>query len=262
MTTHLDRWPQGTPCWVDLMAADLERTEAFYGRIFGWTFTESQPEYGGYCMGLVRGEPVVGLSPTMPGMEEAPHVWTVYLASDDIAATDAAATRTGAKTLAPPMEVAPFGWMGLWFDPSGAAFGAWQASQHTGFNVVEEHGAPAWCDLMSRDYDAAREFYAAVFGYTYDDADIQGGMRYAMFTVPGGDRPAGGIGDRSGDPGPMPSAWSVCFQVDDVDATAKDIPDAGGTVLAEPYDFEYGRLSIAAGPDGEVFALLTPPKGA
>lgn len=260
MTTHPNPWPPGTPCWVDLMAGDLDRTEAFYARILGWSFTESQPEYGGYCNALVGDRPVAGLSPTMPGMEEAPHVWTVYLATDDIAATDAAATDAGAKVLAPPMEVAPFGWMGVWVDPSGAAFGAWQSAEHTGFNVTDEPGAPAWMDLMSRDYDAAREFYRTVFGFTYTDIGVQD-MRYSMFDVPGGERPAGGIGDLSGDPGPMPSAWSTCFQVDDVDATAADIPAAGGAVVTEPYDFEFGRLAVASGPDGEVFALITPKAG-
>lgn len=260
MTTHLDPWPPGTPCWVDLMAGDLDRTQAFYARILNWTFTESQPEYGGYCNALAGGQPVAGLSPTMPGMEESPHVWTVYLATDDIAATDAAATAAGAQVLAPAMEVGPFGSMGVWFDPSGAAFGTWQSAEHTGFNVVDEPGSVAWCDLMTRDYQAALDFYASVFGYSYTDAGMEG-MRYAMFTVPGGERPAGGIGDLSGDPGPMPSAWSTCFQVDDVDATTIDIPAAGGAVISEPGDFEFGRIAIASGPDGEVFALITPKAG-
>ena len=262
MTTHLDSWLQGTPCWVDFMATDLERSQAFYSRLFGWTYSDSAPEYGGYCNALVRELPVAGMSPTMEGMENAPHVWSVYLATNDIAATATAAADAGAKELYPPMEVAPFGWMGMWIDPSGAAFGAWQSAQHTGFNVTEEHGSPVWCDLMSRDYAAARDFYAKVFGYTYDDTPLSTGMTYSMFSVPGGETAAGGIGDLSGDPGPMPSAWSVCFQVDDVDATAKLIPEAGGAVISEPADFEYGRLCIASGPDGEVFALLTPPKQA
>lgn len=260
MSTHLDKWPAGTPCWVDLMAADLPRTQEFYRRILGWDYTESLAEYGGYCNALANGQPVAGLSPTMAGMEESPHVWTVYLATDDIAATAAAAEAAGAQVLAPPMEIAPFGSMGVWLDPSGAAFGAWQSAEHTGFNAVEEHGAPAWLDLMSRDYPAARDFYARVFGFSYDDISLADGPPYAMFTVPGGERPAGGIGDLSGDPGPMPSAWSVCFQVDDVDSAAADIPTAGGGVISEPSDFEFGRMVVASGPDGEVFVLMTPPR--
>ena len=30
MGTHDGSWPAGTPCWVDTMANDLERSQAFY----------------------------------------------------------------------------------------------------------------------------------------------------------------------------------------------------------------------------------------
>ena len=39
MSTHTDPWPAGTPCWVDLMASDLDRTQAFYRDVLGWTYT-------------------------------------------------------------------------------------------------------------------------------------------------------------------------------------------------------------------------------
>ena len=103
------------------MASDLDRTQAFY--VLGWTYTESQPEYGGYLNALVDGRTVAGLSPTMEGMEDAPHVWSVYLATDDIAADAAKAADAGAAALFEPMEVGPFGFMGMWNDPTGAAFG-------------------------------------------------------------------------------------------------------------------------------------------
>lgn len=50
----------------------------------------------------------------------------------------------------------------------------------------------------------------------------------------------------------------MAFQVDDVDAAADRIREAGGTTTREPSDFEYGRMAVATGPDGELFAVMTP----
>lgn len=257
MTTHTNSWPAGTPCWVDLMASDLQRTQTFYRDVLGWTYSESQPEYGGYCNALVDGDVVAGLSPTMEGMEDAPHVWSVYLATDDIAALAAKAGDAGAAQLLEPMEVGPFGSMGMWADPTGAAFGVWQANEHTGFTRIEEPGAVAWCDLMTADLPAAREFYATAFGYEYQDIGDEN-MPYALFTVPDGERPAGGIGGPAPDAGDAQPGWSAAFQVEDVDAAAERVRRAGGSISSEPSDFEYGRMAVAAGPDGEVFVLMTP----
>ena len=262
MSTHTNPWPAGTPCWVDLMASDLERTQAFYRDVLGWTYSESQPEYGGYCNALLDGsggdgDAVAGLSPTMEGMEGSPHVWSVYLATDDISAHAAKAADAGATQVYEPMQVGSYGSMGMWNDPTGATFGMWQAEEHTGFRRVDEPGTVAWCDLMTGDPDSARGFYASVFGYEYQDIGDDS-MPYAMFSVPGGERPAGGIG------GPDPSTdgtqqgWGVAFQVEDVDAAAERVRRAGGSITAEPSDFEYGRMAVATGPDGETFVVMTP----
>ncbi|MFE7629250.1 VOC family protein [Kocuria sp. NPDC057446] len=257
MTTHSQPWPAGTPCWVDLMASDLGRTQDFYRAVLGWTYSESQPEYGGYCNALLDGRAVAGLSPTMEGMEDAPHVWSVYLATEDIAAHAARAVRAGATSVYEPMEVGPFGSMGMWTDPTGAVLGMWQAHEHTGFEAYGEPGAVVWCDLMTGDPAAAQSFYAEVFGYEYQDIGDEG-MPYSLFTVPGAQMPAGGIGGPDPEAADAPPGWSVAFQVADVDAAAGRVREAGGSISREPFDFEYGRMTVATGPDGEHFVLMTP----
>ena len=39
MPTRDTPWPNGTPCWVDLGAADLDAAKAFYSSILGWEYT-------------------------------------------------------------------------------------------------------------------------------------------------------------------------------------------------------------------------------
>lgn len=254
MSNHDGRWPAGTPCWVDFMASDLARTHDFYSRLFGWTYEDSMEEFGGYHNALLDGRRVAGLSPTIPGMEDAPKVWTVYLATDDLQATTAAVLANGGQVVSEPMQVAGFGSMAVFTDPAGAVFGAWQAGTHNGFAAVDEHGTPMWMDVMSRDFEAAKDFYAKVFGYRYTDVSEEG-MTYVMFEVPGGDRPAGGIG-RSDDQGAV--GWTVCFQVDDADAAAATAGAAGGTVTGDLADTTYGRMATITGPDSETLYVMTP----
>ena len=253
MARRNESWPAGTPCWVDMMAADLPASQQFYASVLGWDYTASDPAYGGYCNALLDGALVAGLSPTMPGMQDAPHLWTVYLATDDIRATNEAALRAGASTIVAPMQVGTFGWMGMWIDPTGASFGAWQGLEHTGYQTSGEPGAVTWCDLMTTDPPASKAFYSSVFGFAYIPIGMQG-ADYDLFTVPGGEMPAGGLGT---DSSVTRSTWSVCFESADVDDSARVVRECGGTVLREPWDFEFGRLVACAGPDGEQFSMIT-----
>ena len=88
-----------------------------------------------------------------------------------------------------------------------------------------------------------------------------------MFTPPGAERPAGGMGEAQPDDALGPR-WCVTFEVDDVDAARQRVLDAGGEAPTDPWDFEYGRVATVTGLDGEEFSLMTsramdmpPPTG-
>lgn len=252
MTIHEGSWAPGTPCWVDISVPDLARSQAFYRAVLGWEFTEGAEEFGGYSTALVNGRGAAGMSPPMPGAEAAPTYWTIYLATADSAETEAAITGAGGRVMFPTMAVGELGTMGVYADPTGAVFGTWQSGEHTGYDVANEPGAVTWCEAMVGDFEAGKAFYTEAFGYTYTDMSAEG-MAYAMFSVPDGEQPAGGIGHEPG----RPPYWSVTFEVDGTDAAVQRVRDSGGTVLAEPFDFEYGRIAIVAGPDGEPFGVIT-----
>jgi predicted enzyme related to lactoylglutathione lyase len=112
-------------------------------------------------------------------------------------------------------------------------------------------GVPCWADLTVPDVAAAREFYSAVLGWTFEDTgDEYGG--YVIGQVNGAS--TAGIG-------PLPqegmlSAWTVYLASDDVGKTAAAVAENGGTVLLEPGDVgPMGRMLIAADPTGAVFGV-------
>lgn len=244
-------WPAGAPCWIDLTVTDMTRNQAFYSALLGWEFEGGADEFGGYRNATVNGKAVAGVSPPMEGWEVV-SAWTVYLASDDIAKTHEAVLAAGGTPQMEPMEVGPFGWMGLWLDPAGSQFGGWQKKNHPGFERFGEPGAPAWCDLMSTDPEKAKAFFNEVFGFSY----VPMGEGYDIFSVAGAES-AGGLGQG----GPDFSGWNVAFHVESIEASLEIVAANGGKVLGEPTDFEFGRYAPVAGPDGETFSLYTPPQG-
>ncbi len=254
MTTHEGSWAPGTPCWVDISVPDLARSQAFYKEVLGWDFIEGAEEFGGYTTALVGGRGAAGMSPPMQGAEGAPSFWTVYLATADAAASEAAITQAGGQVMVGSMAVGDLGHMGIYADPTGAVFGTWQAGTHTGYDVANEPGAVTWCEGMVGDFEAGKSFYTKAFGYTFTDMSADG-MDYAMFSVPGGERPAGGIGHET----ERPPHWSATFEVDGTDAAVERAKAAGGGVLMEPFDFEYGRIAVVTGPNGEPFGVITSP---
>ena len=247
MPTRDTAWPAGTPCWLDYGATDVAAAKDFYGSLFGWSWTGGDPEYGGYLNGLRDGEPAAGMGPlTNPG--DSPG-WTVYLATDDAAATAAAIREAGGSVVVEPMEVGPLGTMVIATDPQGHGFGLWQSGEHTGVRVFNEHGSLTWEEAAVEDLPAAQAFYSRVFGYRFDEIPEMGG--YATFAT--GERPLGGIGPVQ--PG-LPTGWSVCFAVDSTDEAVAAVQAHGGSVLHPAEDTEFGRFAVVADPWGASFSVM------
>jgi uncharacterized protein len=251
MTVRESRWPAGVPCWADLTVPDVAAARRFYADVVGWSFAESGEEYGGYVIARAKGAAAAGIGPQVqPGQ---PAAWTLYIASDDVDTTAAAVAENGGTVLLPPGDVGPLGRMFIAADPTGAAFGVWQAGQHIGAEITNEPGGMTWEDLRSPDPDAARAFYTAVFGYeTQPLADA--GPDYHMFMPPGSQAPLGGMGGMFGMQG-VPAHWDVYFSVPDTDAAVAAAEQDGGTVVSPARDSPYGRMAGVRDPFGATFSL-------
>ena len=121
--------------------------------------------------------------------------------------------------------------------------------------VKHPFGTVSWFDLMSPDPAKAREFYAGLFGWTYQVGGPEMGG-YAMAQVDG--KNASGIGQLP-PKAPSPSVWTAYFQVENADATARAITAAGGTIMMPVMDvMDAGRMAIAIDPSGAPFGLWQP----
>ncbi|HVD29854.1 MAG TPA: VOC family protein, partial [Mycobacteriales bacterium] len=130
MPTRDTPWPNGTPCWVDYGAADMDATKAFYASVLGWEYTGGEPKFGGYLTVTMNGRMAGGMGPQQDPND--PPRWTTYFAADDAAATAARITGAGGTIIVEPMQVGPMGTMVIALDPQGNPFGLWQSGMHTG----------------------------------------------------------------------------------------------------------------------------------
>ena len=249
-------WPAGYPCWVDLMTSDVEAAKEFYTGLFGWSLVDTGPDGGGYQMAKIDGRSVAGIGPMMQNQQGHPSVWTTYLASDDVDATCEQVTEHSGVVLAPPFDVMDVGRMAIVQDPAGATFGLWTAGKHIGAELTSETGALSWNELMTRDYERAQAFYAAVFGYTFTELGDDN-FSYATLEVDG--RPVGGIGTLPAEmPREVPAHWRVYFAVDDADDALSKAATLGGRVLRAAEDMPYGRWGDASDGQGAMFSVLKP----
>jgi predicted enzyme related to lactoylglutathione lyase len=269
-----DGYIPGVPCWIDTSQPDPEAVLHFYSSLFGWEFEDAMPPDSGgkYFIGRIRGGDVaaVGSQP-----EGAPPMatWNTYISVDSADETASKVIDAGGTAMTEPFEVMDAGRMAVFSDPDGAVFCVWEAKQHKGARIVNEHGALNFNGLNTRYAESAKRFYGAAFGWT--TLTLPGG--FEMWTLPGyGDyleRDNPGIRQRvaemGGTPGfedvvasiqPMadgqsdlPAHWSVQFMVDDADAVARNATELGGKVLVAPFDAPWARIAGIADPGGAAF---------
>ncbi len=117
-------------------------------------------------------------------------------------------------------------------------------------------GTPCWFSLLAPDQRAALDFYRDLFGWQGSIGPPEtGGYTVCLWRG----RPVAGIGaaePTGGRPAP-PTAWTTFLAARDADATAREVTDAGGTVLVPPQEVPggAGRMFVAADPSGAVFGV-------
>ena len=121
------------------------------------------------------------------------------------------------------------------------------------------HGTFYWNELMTRDVEGAKTFYAGTLGWSFDAMPMPGGGG-TYWVAKMGEEPVGGILDISAPEfGPVPESWMAYIAVDDVDARVKKAVQAGAKLMKPAFDIPgIGRIAILTQPDGAGIGWMTP----
>jgi len=249
-------YPPGTPSWIELSSPDTDAAAEFYGALMGWSATEpGPPEAGGYRMFQQDEQNVAGLMGIM--QEGQPTAWSTYVSVADADATAAKVKAAGGSVMIEPMDVMDIGRMAFFADPGGAVFGVWQPKTFAGADLVNEPNSLCWNDVLTRDADAGKVFYPAVFGWTAGRPSFAGAPdTYTVWELAG--KPVGGMMQMTDEhfPAEVPPHWGVCFAVADCDATVAGARELGATVANEPVDMPIGRFAGLIDPQGASFTVM------
>jgi predicted enzyme related to lactoylglutathione lyase len=143
-------------------------------------------------------------------------------------------------------------------DPTGAFVCINQQQNHPGAQLVNERGTWTWNNLMTRDLEAAKNFYGKVFGWTaVHNEEAPPGV--SMWQV-GGQRWPEGLGGlmEIGDelPPDMPAHWQVYFVVENADESIERATSKGAKLGFGPIDVAVGRLATLVDPQGAVVSVF------
>ena len=125
----------------------------------------------------------------------------------------------------------------------------------------ERHvGKVIFAELVTPDLAASKQFYGALFGWTF--RDIQAGTRHYAEASFGGHIIAGLFHKDLPEGEQRQPAWLTYISTQDVDAAAKVASERGAKVLFEPRTLpDRGREAVFADPQGAVFAALASSSG-
>jgi len=116
-------------------------------------------------------------------------------------------------------------------------------------------GAPTWSDVSTPDLDGSKAFYSSLFGWEAHVTEDPSAGGYTMYTLNGKHVAAAGP-VQSPD---QPPAWMIYFGTEDAEATARKVEEAGGKVVAPPFDvFKSGRMAVFQDPTGAFFSIWQP----
>jgi predicted enzyme related to lactoylglutathione lyase len=126
--------------------------------------------------------------------------------------------------------------------------------------MMLKSGVFGWHELMTTDIEAAKSFYGASLGWTFDQIKM-GLNTYWLAKVDG--RPVAGLVDMGRAPTGAPAHWFSYVVVDDIDARVAAIEAAGGKVQRAPFLVGgIGRIAVVSDKSGADLGLLQRSKAA
>ena len=246
----------GKIVWADLVTPDVERAEAFYGKLFGWTFRKIGDGDSVYTLAYLGEEPMGGMVRlTEKSGEHKQARWIGFISVPDVSEAQRLVVSQGGKVLVSARSLPKRGDLAVFADREGAIFGVLSSSSGDVEDFLTEIGDWIWVQFLSRDGEKAAAFYASIGGSRVLDAPKPDGAKRWLLASQGYAR-ASIVEVPPNQPGARPG-WLGYIRVADVGATVSLVQQLGGRILVAPRPnlFE-GKVALMADPNGAVFGVL------
>ena len=236
---------QGKFVWHDLLTADVEGAEDFYGSLLGWTFTKQ----GRYSVISNKDQAIGGIAEVKP-QDKKQHAarWLASLSVPDVDKAVVLVRRYGGVVNEGPVEMENRGRGALVHDPQGAQLMLLHSCDGDPEDADPEIGEWLWVELLSNNSQASLEFYKELGGYESveweDDYWLlknEGKWRCGVRFIPEKD---------------LEVRWIPTVRVADPVVTSSYAEMLGGRVLVEPGDISHNEsAALIEDPNGALFAI-------
>ncbi len=116
-------------------------------------------------------------------------------------------------------------------------------------------GEFCWIELATSNQNAAKSFYAALFGWTVRDVPTGPKDMYSLMELQGRVA-AGAFTISSSESAAVPPHWHLYVAVASADAAAKKAGELGGKVVEAPFDvMDRGRAALVQDPTGAFLSV-------
>ncbi|AZL08033.1 VOC family protein [Brevibacterium aurantiacum] len=113
-------------------------------------------------------------------------------------------------------------------------------------------GAPFWVETFQPDPSAAAEFYAALFGWSFDNAPGVSDGSEPLLALADGKK----VASIRQSPDGVPPTWLMHVRVENLAHALAEVDAAGGSSLMAPFDWDStSRMSIVADSTGVPFCI-------
>lgn len=236
----------GKVIWHDLLTPDIERSQRFYGALFGWTFEKVA---SGYALARNAGEPVAGFA-KLDRARDASY-WMPLVSVPDVDTAVVHTDSEGGETLLEPIDIPGRGRVAVVRDPQGAAFALIHNSQGDPVDRDPVVNGWLWNEIWTDDVEASGAYYESLVGYQPLQREVND--HPYVFLARGGKARVGLVQKPDAEIG---NTWVAYIKVADVTATVQKAEALGGNVLMAPRpDMSNGRIAILTDPEGAGFVV-------
>ncbi|WP_214414323.1 VOC family protein [Sphaerisporangium fuscum] len=246
-------YPDGAPCWPELITPDLAGATRFYHRVFGWAYQDLGPRLWNSTLCLADGEPVAAMAPPAIGTRSVRTRWTPYLATSDVEASAVRVEANDGKLVVLPTTMPGFGKLAVALDTDGAPFGLWEAGSHSGARRVSEPGAMCWFELHTKHTTSVDAFYRALFGYEQEQVGDGVDFDYCVWKI--GGVPVCGRLKIPYESRHCPCQWVLYLTVADREEAVARVVKEGGEVVIDMYELPQATVAVVLDCSGAMFAV-------
>lgn len=120
----------GQFCWNELATSNVKEAKDFYGKVFGWQFSDHDMGDMTYTMIKANNQDFAGIwsIPKEKEKQIPPH-WMAYILVENLDKSLEKASKHGASIVKPATNAGDMGRFAIITDPTGAHIALWQATR-------------------------------------------------------------------------------------------------------------------------------------